>query len=53
MRLFRYRIGPAEFAAKPTSTVKIMDRDDVLLWLALAWFVALFGASIVVLFWLP
>jgi hypothetical protein len=32
--------------AKPT-----MNRDDVLVWLSLAWFVALCGAAIWVLFW--
>jgi hypothetical protein len=30
----------------------IMNRDDVLLWLSLAWFVALCGAAIWALFWL-
>jgi hypothetical protein len=30
-----------------------MNRDDVLVWLSLAWFVALCGAAIWVLFWLP
>ena len=29
----------------------IMNRDDVLVWLSLAWFVALCGAAIWVLFW--
>ena len=28
-----------------------MNRDDVLVWLSLAWFVALCGAAIWVLFW--
>ena len=28
-----------------------MTRDDVLVWLSLAWFVALCGAAIWVLFW--
>ena len=30
---------------------RFMDRDDVLVWLSLAWFVALCGAAIWVLFW--
>jgi len=29
-----------------------MNRDDVLVWLSLAWFVALCGAAIWVFFWL-
>jgi hypothetical protein len=30
---------------------RFMDRDDVLVWLSLVWFVALCGAAIWVLFW--
>ena len=30
---------------------RFMNRDDVLVWLSLAWFVALCGAAIWVLFW--
>ena len=32
-------------------THRLMNRDDVLVWLSLAWFVALCGAAIWVLFW--
>ena len=38
--------------AKPKSSLKIMNRDDVLIWVSLVSFVALCGAAIWVLFWL-
>jgi hypothetical protein len=44
----RRRVPP--FAAKPTSSGKIMNRDDVLVWLLFVWFVVLCGAAIWVLF---
>ena len=53
MRLFRYRIGAAEYRTSRLTSIigsSTMNRDDVLVWLSFAWFVALCGAAIWVLF---
>ena len=42
------KTGTLRFARRAN---RFMNRDDVLVWLSLAWFVALCGAAIWVLFW--